>query len=166
MSIGTDELKVMILAEVPADGAAIGNQSLLAALRKQQPKLTEAKYQEARDELISEGELAKGGGRGGSVFRTLSDDAEDEGVDDADRDNGDDSDEDEFEFELQEAPTAFEFEVQEAPTRHPGRVGKKTKKRSSASGPAQVLSYRHPDKRANNPEVGMVHVQISPKNRK
>jgi adenine-specific DNA-methyltransferase len=162
MSIGTDDLKVMILAEVPKDGAAIGNQSLLAALRKQHPKLTEAKYHEARDELISEGELAKGGGRGGSVFRILSDDAEDKDVDDADSDNGDESDEDELELELHEAPTAFELEVQEAPSGRVGRVGKKAKKRSSASGPAQVLSYRHPDKRANNPEVGMVHVQNDP----
>ena len=78
MSIRNDNLKAMVIVEVPADGSAIGNQSLLAALRKQHPKLTEAAFHAARDQLILEGELKKGGGRGGSVSRVLLDDGENE----------------------------------------------------------------------------------------
>ena len=149
MSIRNDNLKAMVIVEVPADGSAIGNQSLLAALRKQHPKLTEAAFHAARDQLILEGELKKGGGRGGSVSRVLLDDGENEEAADT---LSDDIEDDEFELEVQDSPTS-------GPAR---RAGKTAKKRTKTSGPAQVLSYRHPDKRANNPEVGMVHLQNDP----
>ena len=51
-----------LLEQVPADGDSIGNGSLRAALG-----WDEARYETARDALVSQGILAKGRGRGGSV---------------------------------------------------------------------------------------------------
>ncbi|MCC2638625.1 MAG: type restriction-modification system, subunit [Moraxellaceae bacterium] len=62
-------LRAALLAAVPADGAAIGNQSLLEKLRGRHPQLTEDAYRAVRDTLIDEGVLAKGRGRGGAVRR-------------------------------------------------------------------------------------------------
>lgn len=62
-------LRAALLAAVPADGTAIGNQSLLEKLRGHHPQLTEDAYRAVRDTLIDEGVLAKGRGRGGAVRR-------------------------------------------------------------------------------------------------
>ncbi len=64
-----NELKDPLLALVPADGASIGNQSLLEQLQRQIPALDEAAFWAARDALIAEGVLHKGRGRGGAVMR-------------------------------------------------------------------------------------------------
>ena len=53
-----------ILARVPADGATIGNGSLREALG-----WDEARYEAARDALVTQQRLEKGRGRGGSVRR-------------------------------------------------------------------------------------------------
>lgn len=63
-------LRAAILAAVPADGSNIGNQSLFELLSRQFPSLGEEAYWQMRDALIAEGLLAKGRGRGGSVYRT------------------------------------------------------------------------------------------------
>jgi adenine-specific DNA-methyltransferase len=158
MSIGTDDLRALILEVVPPDGTPIGNQSLLAALRQQEPSVSDAEFQAARDVLVADGELAKGRGRGGSVFRVTNDDTEENSSNDADTEtNGDDGEDDDGEVD------EFELEVQEAPAGTISRRGKKkSKKRVRALGAPTVLSYRHPDKRANNPEVGMVHPDNDP----
>lgn len=39
---------------------------------------------------------------------------------------------------------------------------KATRKRAKSADGAQVVSYRHLDKRVNNPEVGMVHPENDP----
>lgn len=62
-------LRGLILDLVPADGTTIGNQSLLAAIQEQDPMVTEEDYWAARDVLLDECLLAKGRGRGGSVYR-------------------------------------------------------------------------------------------------
>lgn len=117
-------------------------------MHEHHPRLGETKYLAARDALIEEGELGRGRGRGGSVYRILEEAAEEEA-------DGDDEDGDEDED--------FELEMQEAPSRRATRGAKgKSKKRASSSEAPQVLSYRHPDKRANNPEVGMVHPDNDP----
>lgn len=59
----------------------------------------------------------------------------------------------------------FELEAEEPEDDAPkkGRkAGKKGKTKKSAPEGAQVLSYRHLDKRVNNPEVGMVHPENDP----
>jgi type I restriction enzyme M protein len=67
--VDQNTLRAALLAAVPADGAAIGNQSLLEKLRGRHPQLTEDAYRAVRDTLIDEGVLAKGRGRGGAVRR-------------------------------------------------------------------------------------------------
>lgn len=61
-------LRDLILANVPQDGSAIGNMALVALLRETVPGLTDEEYTGAKDELVAEGLLGKGRGRGGSVF--------------------------------------------------------------------------------------------------
>ncbi|MEH2539157.1 site-specific DNA-methyltransferase [Bradyrhizobium sp. AZCC 1699] len=63
--------------------------------------------------------------------------------------------EEEFELEAQEEPTA---------TEQPTKKGKAKKgnKRKAPGELAQIVSYRYPDKRVNNPEVGMVHPENDP----
>ncbi len=58
-----------LLAVVPADGSSIGNQTLLSRLQGQFAGLSEGQFRAARDELIAQGALRKGRGRGGSVSR-------------------------------------------------------------------------------------------------
>lgn len=146
MSNDFNRLKVLILASVPEDGVAIGNQSLLAALQQQNPAITDAAFQEAKEQLIAEGELAKGRGRGGSVSRVVETD------DDSDPEGDDDEEGDEFELAVQDEPTGGRSR----------RIGKPGKTKQRGDGARQVLSYRHLDKRVNNPEVGMVHPENDP----
>ena len=150
MSRSLDDIKTVILELIPEDGATIGNHSLLAAIQKRTPAVTESEYQAARDALIEEGELARGRGRGGSVYRIVENEEEPADEDDADADEG-------------QADDDFTLEVQDEPARVSSKkVRAKSRKRSRSDAPPQVLSYRHPDKRANNPEVGMVHPDNDP----
>ncbi len=56
---------------------------------------------------------------------------------------------------------AFELaETEEDLTLRQPTKGKR--KRRASAGPAQVISYRHSDKRLNNPDVGMVHPENDP----
>jgi adenine-specific DNA-methyltransferase len=130
----------LILAGVPEDGSAIGNMALVALLRETMPGLTDEEYSAAKDDLVAEGVLGKGRGRGGSVFLLGSEDDEDEeGSDD---------------FALTAHGSA-------APSAPKAASGKKKVVRK-ADGPTQVLSYRHTETRVNNPEVGMVHPDNDP----
>lgn len=137
MSSSTRDL---ILANVPEDGSAIGNMALVALLRETVPELTDVEYGAARDKLVNEGLLGKGRGRGGSVFLLGFEDEEDQ--------DGDDD----FTLTAQEpaAPLA------------PKAASSKKKAPRKADGPVQVLSYRHTERRVNNPEVGMVHPDNDP----
>ena len=59
----------------------------------------------------------------------------------------------------------FELEAEAQSEGQPKKVRKSAKKgkaKKSAGDGAQVLSYRHLDKRVNNPEVGMVHPENDP----
>jgi adenine-specific DNA-methyltransferase len=146
------DLKTLILENVPKDGSAIGNQALLVALQKVAPAITEGDYKAARDALIDEGELERGRGRGGSVFLVL--DPQDVGQveDEGDAEDDEDGDEDEFALEIQDVTVGVKARG----------AKRKKKKKTKADGPVQVVSYRFPDKRVNNPEVGMVHPENDP----
>lgn len=134
-------IRDLILANVPEDGSAIGNMALVAMLRETVPGLTDEEYTAAKDDLVAEGLLGKGRGRGGSVFLL--------GFEDEDDEEGADDD---FALTAQEPP---------APSAAKTASGKKKVSRK-ADGPTQVLSYRHTDTRVNNPEVGMVHPDNDP----
>jgi len=135
---------------LPEDGSAIGNASALTQVRAQVPDLSEEDYAAARDALVASGRGVKGRGRGGSIARTVDDDLEDEDSTDSDED-AEDEDEDEFALEVEDEPAA-----------RPRKAAKGKRKSSRSNGPVQVVSYRHLDKRTNNPEVGMVHPENDP----
>ena len=137
---------------LPEDGSAIGNASALTQVRAQVPDLSEEDYAAARDALVASGRGVKGRGRGGSIARTVDDDLEDEDSTDSDED-AEDEDEDEFALEVEDEPASRPRKAAKA---------KGKRKSSRSNGPVQVVSYRHLDKRTNNPEVGMVHPENDP----
>lgn len=127
-----DRLEDLILTLVPEDGSSIGNGALMALLRERMPNLTDEEYAKARDGLMDNGVLAKGKGRGGSVYRP-----------------------DVADLELTQQ------EVGPAKKKAAKKSTKKKATRKSGE-PVQVSAYRHGDMRVNNPEVGMVHAYTDP----
>jgi len=65
----SESLTDLILSLTPEDGSSIGNGAMVALLRENVPGLTDEDYAAARDELVDGGMLAKGRGRGGSIYR-------------------------------------------------------------------------------------------------
>ena len=65
----SQSLTDLILSLTPEDGSSIGNGAMMALLREHLPGLTDEEYAAARDELVDGGLLAKGRGRGGSIYR-------------------------------------------------------------------------------------------------
>jgi adenine-specific DNA-methyltransferase len=144
------QLRAAILSLVPADGATIGNQALAKAVTAQFGALFDSvALESARQSLVVDGTLAKGAGRGGSVRRITPPTAPQDLAD------GDD-----FELQMQVAPP------QASSSRAaPVAMGKLPAKRaggSAAAGAPEVLSYRHADKRKNNPQVGLVNEASDP----
>lgn len=140
------DIAAILYSILPENGSAVGNASALAQVRSQVPDLSEEDYATVRDALVASGRCIKGRGRGGSIARVVADDVEDDDSIDAD-----DEDEDEFALESQEEPAV-----------RPRKAAKSKRKSSRSNGPVQVVSYRHLDKRTNNPEVGMVHPENDP----
>ena len=61
-------LRDRLLSLVPADGRPVGNGRLLELLMGAEgQKVTKAEYDRVRDQLLAEGRLVSGRGRGGSV---------------------------------------------------------------------------------------------------
>ena len=133
--------EALLLSLVPSDGAAIGNQALRDQFLAQASGLTEADFDRLRDALIAQGVLVRGKGRGGSVRRAAAD--------------GTPADDDGFTLTPPGRPESH------AATAKPKKPAPVTP-RSSAGEEAQILSYRHLDKRKNNPEVGMVNPETDP----
>lgn len=168
------QLHELILSLVPDDGATIGNTKMLQALSNHVGDLEKEVYERARDELVDVGILGKGRGRGGSIFlkdakaaqqgalRALGDSAKGALRDDAgissvstggpralDQSDGGDSDAPDLTLQMQEQPAELPLEQKSKPKTA-------TKPRQKKSDQAEVLSYRHDEKRKNNPHVGMV----------
>jgi adenine-specific DNA-methyltransferase len=135
------KLKKLILSLLPTDGSTVGNTSLRRALEEalaaKGQQITEEDYWAAHAALMEEGFIATGKGRGGSV--KLIKVAEDG-------------------FSLQ-APMEKPADPAKPRTSKAGSV---TRAASGGNDPAQIISYRHPDKRVNNPEVGMVNTATDP----
>jgi len=146
----SQDIAEILYSILPEDGSAIGNASALTQMRVHVPDLSEEDYAAARDALVAAGRGVKGRGRGGSIARAVDDDLEDE-----DPANGDEDAEDEGEDE-------FALESAEEPTARQRKSAKGKRKSSRANGPVQVVSYRHHNKRSNNPEVGIVHPENDP----
>lgn len=138
-------LKATFLSLLPADGATKGNGALRREIEEQLSKdglsITEEQYWQVHAELIASGAVATGKGRGGSVRLV-----------DAQPDS----------FGL--ATQVVEVEEPVAATKHVPKAApaKPTAGRAKSGEETQVLSYRHQDKRKNNPEVGMVTPATDP----
>jgi adenine-specific DNA-methyltransferase len=124
------QLQQALLAALPADGATIGNQTLKTQLREAGAEFSDGQYDAAKEQLIADGLVGKGRGRGGAVYLKNP------------------SNTDELTLAVQQAePEA---------AGKPKATKKKKAERAAANQPNQVLSYRYDEKRKNNPHVGMV----------
>ena len=140
-----DHLRNLMLSLIPSDGTTIGNTALRRAIEaklQDGTALSDEAYWQAHTALITNGLLIKGQGRGGSV--RLASPAKGTSADQAN--HGD------FLLETQQAPEPNDRIAASVPrrTKSPIRTSRTT------ADEAQILSYRHADKRVNNPEVGMV----------
>lgn len=141
-----EQLEQLLLGLLPLDGSTVGNGQLLTrwtqAAASAGEAVTEADFTTVRQALLARQMVVKGKGRGGSTARASAAAPGSEA------------------FALQvEAPV--EGGDEPAPT---PRKAKATKPKATAAddGAAQVISYRHTDKRKNNPEVGLVNEASDP----
>ena len=139
------EIRKAILKELPKGGTAVGNLSLRERIADRlEANVSEDDYYAAREKLIDDGKLAKGRGRGGSVYR------------------------------VEEGPMPLTLEAQAIPDEAkapkptqatipmPARkTGEPTK--AARKGPdAKIIAYQHDQKRINNPDVGVVTPETDP----
>lgn len=142
-----EQFEQLLLALLPLDGSKQPNGPLRLAWLKAaeaagQPA-QEADFEATREALLAKGLVAKGPGRGGSTGRAAS------AAPDADA----------FSLEANPVPA-----LPDDPAAKPAasKRSKAAPKAAAASDEAQVLSYRHSDKRKNNPEVGLVNTASDP----
>ncbi|GHE30960.1 site-specific DNA-methyltransferase [Vulcaniibacterium thermophilum] len=133
------EIRQAILEELPVDGTAVGNMALRDRLASRLGRpVDEGDYFHARDQLVAEGMVAKGQGRGGSVRRVLSGAPA---------------------LTLQ-APAVPEGanapRPRQAGVPMPRKPGEPTRAPRKGADDPKVIAYRHDQKRKNNPDVGVV----------
>lgn len=134
--------RARVLDALPNDGSTIGYQALLRALADSYPGESIPSEEEVRaicDALATEGLAARGKGRGGSIRRTGAERPA-------------------IELEAQAIPEA----AKAAPSKKTAAKPKAAPSAKAGPGDPQVLSYRHADRRKNNPEVGMVTPDTDP----
>ena len=140
-------LRVAILSRVPGDGSPIGNMALSKAVAEHLgADFDAAAFEAERQALVAAGTLLKGAGRGGSLRLAAPSSAPQNLAD------GDD-----FELQQEVAPP------QSAPGKSASKpIVKRAAAASASSGAPEVISYRHADKRTNNPQVGLVNEASDP----
>lgn len=137
------KLREAILRLLPHDGSALGNVKLRQLLGETLGEdIDEALYLQARNELVAEGVVATGKGRGGSV-RLVAAGAEEVVIE-------------------EEGALVLTSPEPEEPRKTQVRQKSASTPRAPSSKTAEVISYRHGDKRKNNPEVGMVNPDTDP----
>ncbi|MDD2728836.1 site-specific DNA-methyltransferase [Malikia sp.] len=148
-----------LLSLVPPDGSTMGNTALRreieSRLKAEGLSSTEDDYWKVHADLIAQGRLVKGQGRGGSVRRATSAITATPASEIADSGEG-------FALQAEQAPAPLELEPKAAPVKTPAAASKTPARRTPAGEAAQIIAYRHPDKRVNNPEVGMVTPATDP----
>ncbi|MDU7586555.1 MAG: DNA methyltransferase, partial [Acidovorax sp.] len=138
------QLQTLLLNLLPADHTTVGNTTLLeqflaaAQAAGHQPLPTEADFKTAREALVAAGLAVKGKGRGGATARATGAQRPDFALD---------------------APTA---PAPAAADKQPKAPKAKPSLKQPDNGDTQVLAYRHPDRRKNNPEVGLVNAESDP----
>jgi adenine-specific DNA-methyltransferase len=134
-------LRELLLSITPIDGTLISNAALLekflAGAKTDEGKPTEARFEKTRDALIDEGVLLRGKGRGGSVRLA-------------------NPEQDGFSLKAQAAQSNLL-----AATQKKSPTSQRAIAASSNEEPS-ILSYRHGDKRKNNPQVGLVNEANDP----
>ncbi len=144
MSELAQRIKDLFLELLPADGATIGNSSLrqliTSKLAAEGITVSEDDYWQTHAQLVENGAVLTGKGRGGSVRLA---DAKPES------------------FGLASPIVAPEDAAEKKPKTQTLKPPVARGKAADAEA-AQVLSYRHLDKRKNNPEVGMVTPSTDP----
>ena len=141
-----EQLEDLLLGLLPANGSTVANGQLLTlwtqAAADAGLKATADDFASLREDLVVRGLVVKGKGRGGSTARAsaaaLGSDA----------------------FTLEGEAAAAETGT--PATTPKTRPGKPKARAADAGEEAQVLSYRHPDRRKNNPEVGLVNEASDP----
>ena len=149
-----EQLKTLLLALLPDDHSTVGNITLLAQLQASArdaglKAISEGDFKAARDALVADGQAIKGKGRGGSLARAT----------DAMRPD----------FALKPEKVTPDMLLAAAASKaaksnKPTRA--KAAPQAAADGDAQVLAYRHADRRKNNPEVGLVNEASDPEQAK
>ena len=69
MTARDDIIREAILGNTPADGSFITNRAIISLLQQVIDGISEEDYWRVRDDMVAEGVLKKGGGRGGTVCR-------------------------------------------------------------------------------------------------
>lgn len=142
-----DRLESILLSLLPVDGGKVPNGQLrskwIQSVAAEGESVTEADFDAIRERMLTAGLLVKGPGRGGSTGRAAG-----------------------------TAPSSDDFELQtvdaseDDPAAKPVSPSRKAKTtsspRSASDEAAQVISYRHADRRKNNPEVGLVSEASDP----
>ena len=150
-----EQLKTLLLALLPDDHTTVGNITLLAQLQASArdaglKPIGEDDFKAARDALVTDGQAVKGRGRGGSLARATGADRPD------------------FALQPEEVTPdmlmAAASKAAAAKTAKPGKA--KAARQAASTGDAQVLAYRHFDRRKNNPEVGLVNEASDPEQAK
>jgi adenine-specific DNA-methyltransferase len=146
------QIEQLLLNLLPADGSTVGNAKLFeqvhAAAKAAGLRCGEQDFAVARQALVETGLALKGRGRGGSTARATVGDAAAE------------TDRPDFRLDGGVVPAELPFEERKASSKP------STRRSAPASGEPQVLSYRHLDKRKNNPEVGLVSEASDPEHPK
>ena len=166
-AVRQEQLDALLLGLLPAGGSPVANGQLLTLWTQAAADAgllaSTDDFSSLREDLVVRGLVVKGKGRGGSTARTPA------------AAPGSDS----FALEGEAAATADEAgaagkTTAKPPIGKPGKPGKlgqlgqmaqpgKPKAGAADAGEAaQVLSYRHPDRRKNNPEVGLVSEASDP----
>ena len=144
-------LTALLLQLLPADHSAVGNGALFnqfsaACQAAGLGPVTQEDFQAAREALLAAGQAVKGRGRGGATARATG----------ADRPA--------FALQAPAVPPvpAATATTTTAPTAKRTKAASATPAPASATGDAQVLAYRHANRRKNNPEVGLVNTASDP----
>jgi len=140
-----EQLERLLLDLLPVNGSTVGNGQLLAlwtqAATDAGLKASADDFTQLRESLVARGLVVKGKGRGGSTARAAAPSSE--------------------AFELESGATAA-ADGANAPQATKKPATKPKLRAADAGEEAQVLSYRHADRRKNNPEVGLVSEASDP----
>jgi adenine-specific DNA-methyltransferase len=131
-------LRAILIQLVPADCSAVGNGALFeqfcaAALAEKLRAPTQEDFQSARDALLEAGLIVKGRGRGGATARAIALKLP--------------------AFELEASKPGSPSKPAKPAVKNPGA---RSAAQAASTDNAQLARYLHPERRANNPEVGLV----------